>query len=392
VPSNDHLVNPAFPRASASRGPVEGRLLFIDATRAAAVLFMIQGHTLAVLLAPAHQAGLLAHGWLFLRGLTSCTFFALAGFSFSVATSRYWGDYVAPSQRLVRRLGRYLALWLLGYGMHLPVRSVLELPRITAEQWQTFTTVDVLQLVAVTLAALQAGLWLVRSRRALAWCALAAAGLTVLATPMAWGASRAMALPVPVSAYLTGATGSLFPLFPWGAYVFLGAALGLWYEESDTVRQGVKSGWGVLAAGTALLGSGLLLQRLPWSPFGHADFWTVSPNLFLVKSGAVLVALAAVARLAARRTRLPGVVTALSRESLLVYVAHLVLLYRPVFGVSVAQGIGPTLGPGPVAIAAVVLMGVMTLLAWAASHRRSEVKLSGWVPAGVAAALFLGLI
>lgn len=393
MPSNDHLTNPVSRAANASGRPVDGHILFVDAARAAAVLFMIQGHTLSVLLAPAHQAGLLAQGWLFLRGLTSCTFFALAGFSFSVATARHWDDYVVPSRRLVHRLGRYLALWLLGYGMHLPVRSVLELPRTTAEQWQAFATVDVLQLVAVTLAVLQAGVWLVRSRRALAWWSLAAASSIVLATPIAWTANRVVTLPVPVSAYLTGATGSIFPLFPWAAYLFLGAALGLWYEESDTVQRTAKSGWGPLAAGAALLGSGLLLHKLPWSPFGPVDFWTVSPNVFLIKSGAVLVVLSAVAGVTARLTRLPGVVTALSRESLLVYVAHLVLLYRPVFGVSVAQGVGPVLAPGPVAAAAVLLMGGMTLLAWGASQgKRRAMMLAAWVPAGVAASLFFGLI
>jgi uncharacterized membrane protein len=277
--------------------------------------------------------------------------------------------------------------------MHLPVRSVLELRRTTPEQWQAFATVDVLQLVAVTLATLQAGVWLVRSRRGLARGALAAACLIVLATPVVWAANRAVTVPVSVSAYLTGATGSIFPLFPWAAYVLLGAAFGLWYRESDTVRREIESGWGVLAAGVALIGSGVLLHRLPWSPYGHVGFWTVSPNLFLVKSGAALVGLAAVIRFTVGRTRLPGAVAALSRESLLVYVAHLVLLYRPVFGVSVAQDVGSRLGPGPVAVAAVVLMGVMTLLAWTASQsKRRVVKVSAWVPAGVAAALFFGLI
>jgi uncharacterized membrane protein len=393
VPSNHFLVSPAPRAAEPSDCRTEGRLLFVDAARAAAVLFMIQGHTLGVLLAPVHQRSLLAHGWLFLRGLTSCTFFLLAGFSFSVATTRHWNDYVTPSRRLARRLGRYLVLWLLGYGMHLPVRSALELTRTTPEQWQAFATVDVLQLVAVTLAALQAGVWLVRSRRRLAAWALAAAGLIVLATPVAWTLTRVVTLPVYASAYLTGATGSLFPLFPWAGYVFLGAALGLWYGESDSVRHGVESRWGPLAAGIALVGAGVWLHRLPWSPYGDVDFWTVSPNLFLVKCGAVLIGLAAAIRLTTGRTRLPGVVTALSRESLLVYVAHLVLLYRPVFGVSVAQGVGPRLGPGPAAIAATVLMGAMALLACAASRSRRRVaKVPGWVSAGVAAALFLGLI
>ena len=106
------------------------------------------------------------------------------------------------------------------------------------------------------------------------------------------------------------------------------------------------------------------MHAVAWTPYGAIDFWTVSPNLFLVKTGAVLIGLAAVIWVTRARTRLPGVLTALSRESLLVYVAHLALLYRPIFGIAVFRAVGPRLGPWPVAASAVLLMGAMSALAW----------------------------
>ncbi len=372
--------------------PVD-RLVFLDAARAAAVLFMIQGHTIQVLLAPEYQSNAFAHGWLFLRGLTSCAFFLLAGFSFSIATARHWNDYRAPSRRLVRRLARYLSFWMLGYATHLPVRSLADLPRATPEQWQSFAAVDVLQLVAVTLTVLQAGVWLTRSRSRLAVATLVAAAGVALATPVVWTTNWTPVLPVMVGPYLTGVTGSLFPLFPWAAHVFLGAALGLWYADSAAVQRAVQRGRAVVVAGTGLVAAGVLMHAIAWTPYGAIDFWTVSPNLFLVKAGAVLIGLSLMVRITAARTRLPGVVTALSRESLLVYVVHLVLLYRPVFGVAVAQAVGPRLGPGPVVVSAVLLMGTMAALAW--GWHRSKQHVAGaadWLPAGLAAVLFLGLV
>jgi len=92
----------------------------------------------------------------------------------------------APSRRVARRFARYVAFWTLGYAMHLPVRSVVDLPRATPEQWQSFAAVDVLQLVAVTLAILQIGVCLTRSRGRLAVATLVMAASVVLATPVAW--------------------------------------------------------------------------------------------------------------------------------------------------------------------------------------------------------------
>ena len=234
---------------------------------------------------------------------------------------------------------------------------------------------------------------LTRSRGRLAVATLVAAAGVALATPVVWATNWAPVLPVMVAPYLTGVTGSLFPLFPWAAYVFLGAALGLWYADSAAVQRAVQRGRAFLVAGTGLVAAGVLMHAIAWTPYGAIDFWTVSPNLFLVKAGAVLIGVSLMVRITAARTRLPGVVTALSRESLLVYVVHLVVLYRPVFGIAVAQAVGPRLGPGPVAVSAALLMGTMAALAWG-WHRskRHLADVAEWLPAGLAAVLFLGLV
>jgi uncharacterized membrane protein len=373
-----------------------GRLHFVDAARAVAVLLMIQGHTLSVLLASEYQASEIAHAWLFVRGLTSCTFFFLAGFSFAVATTRKWEDYRVPSWNLFRRLTRYLALWVFGYAMHLPGGSFSELSQGALEQWLAFVTVDVLQLIAVSLLFLQAAVWMVRSRGGLGTVALVAAVLIVLVTPFAWKAASTPSIPLAVTAYLSGTAGSLFPLFPWGAYVFFGAAAGSWYQEkvtlsfspSVTEKESVTfSAKRVLAYGVGMIAAGALIHAIPFSPYGNVEFWTVSPNLFLVKGGAVLIGLSAVIRITAGRSRLPGVVTALSRQSLLVYVVHLMVLYHPDFGAAAVQRAALQLGPGATAAAALVLMAAMSLLAWLAHQRRRYLsEMLAWAHAHARAA------
>jgi hypothetical protein len=288
---------------------------FVDLVRAAAVLFMIQGHALNVLLAPQYAGGPFFHTWVYLRGLTSCTFLMLSGFSFSLATIRRWPEYRVPGRRVYRRMARYLMLLVLGYCMRFPSRSLSGLSTISPDQWQSFAIVDVLQLVAVTLTALQVAVWLLESPRAFMTWSLGAAAVTVLVAPvvshLGWGATA----PIFLRAYLTSATGSLFP-------------------------------------------------ALPWSPYGAIEFWTVSPNLFLAKAGSVLIGLAATIWLARGARALPRVVTALSRESLLVYLAHVVLLYGSAWTVGFSQSVGARLGPGPVLVWIAALLAAMSLLAW----------------------------
>jgi len=344
-----------------------GRLLFVDAARAVAVLLMIQGHTIAVLLAPEYQASEVAKAWHFVRGLTSCTFFFLAGFSFAVATTRKWEEFRVPTWSLFRRLTRYLALLVFGYAMHLPGGSFAELSQGGREQWLAFVTVDVLQLIAMSLLFLQAATWLVRSRRGLGTVAAVAAVLVVLVTPVSWDAGSASSIPLAVAAYLSGTAGSLFPLFPWSAYVFFGAAAGSWYQEKERVTFSAAR---VLTVGIGMIAAAALIHAVPFSPYGAVEFWTVSPNLFLVKGGATLIVLSAVIRITAGRSRLPRVVTALSRQALLVYVVHLMVLYHPDFGAATVQRAALRLGPVETAAAALCLIAAMSLLAWLAHERR----------------------
>jgi hypothetical protein len=339
-------------------------VLFVDLARSAAVLFMVQGHTLHALLDPRFSGGVLGDGWLFLRGLTSCMFLTLSGFSFSLATDRYWDQYRSAGKRVFRRLARYALLLVLGYGMRFPSRTLAGLSTATPEQWQMFAVVDILQLVAVTLTLLQFLTWLAGTRERLMGWSLAAAGAAVLAAPLAVHAGWVSDVPLFVRAYLTAEGGSIFPALPWAGYVLFGASLGLWYARQSQPERDAGSAKSLLYLGGAMVAAGTLLHQLPWAPFGEVYFWTISPNLFLVKAGSVLVGLAAAIRLTARLTRLPRVLTALSRESLLVYLGHVMLLYGSVWTVGLAQSLGPRFGPAATLGWIAALLALMSLAAW----------------------------
>jgi len=365
------------------------RVLFVDLARAIAVLFMIQGHTIQVLLDPQYQGSLLFDGWLYLRGLTSCAFLLLSGFSFSLATSRHWNDYVAATPRLWRRLFRFGVFLMLGYAMRIPIRPLSDFARATTDQWRSFAVVDILQLVAVTLAALQALVWLSGTRRRLAVSSLGLAGAIVLLAPLAWQIQWHAVLPVWLASYLSPGTGSLFPLFPWAAYILFGASLGAWFTTWGERQSADGASRAFLRMGTGLIAAGVVLHLIPFSPYGPLDFWKISPNLFLVKTGSVLLVLSAVARASRTMAALPPVVSALSRESLVIYLVHICILYGSIWSDGLYQRVGPRLGPAPTFGWIVFLLISMSVLAWVWHEcKRRSVQ----VPALVRVAVTAGLV
>src|ERR1700722_15778783 len=116
--------------------PGQSRLIVVDFARVLAILLMIQGHGLDVLLAPVYRQGAVFQSWLYLRGLTAPMFFTLSGISFALSSMRHWDRYSHFSPTLLRRLRRFAFFILLGYTMHLPVKSFHDFRYLDPAGWQ----------------------------------------------------------------------------------------------------------------------------------------------------------------------------------------------------------------------------------------------------------------
>lgn len=340
------------------------RVVFVDVARAGAVLFMIMGHSLNVFLDPAYQPSVAYQILLFLRGLTSCTFLFLSGFAFTVASSHYWGAQLRPSWRVFSRLRRFAFFVALGYTMRFPVDRLEHIEFLSDRSWQTFLTVDILQCIGVTLVALQALIVITRTRRRFSIAAAALAAAIVVLTPTAWRIEWGAYLPLAIAAYLSPATGSLFPLLPWSAFMLLGAALGdvfvtAWPGEPRAFSRRV-----LLPGGFVLAACGVVFRFAPFSPFGQTDFWYTSPNLFLIRAGLVLIVLDPVSVLTRWAHHLPRVVAALAQESLLVYFIHIMVLYGSAWTPGLQHLLPVPFGLGLTALSVAVMLPSMGGLAW----------------------------
>lgn len=313
------------------------RVAFVDLLRFAAAFQMLQGHTLAALLAPELRTGAGFAMWSYARGLTSVAFLFAAGLSFFLATER---PDSAPAARR-RRVLRAASLIALGYLLHLPLGAWSDDPGTRIAAMHEFAAVDVLQNIGVSmllLEALRAALPALRLRVPLS-LALAAAAIAL--APIAADVPAAGPLR-PLLAYVTPQAGSLFPLAPWSGHVFFGFVCGAVVRAPGRLAIPVR-----LAALAAALGACSLVC-----------VWAAAPRVVTdhaTRLTGVMTTAFVIAACATRLARVPNLVATLARHTLILYVFHVLLVYGQ--GVGLATWIGPRLDLARALVAAVFVIG-----------------------------------
>jgi uncharacterized membrane protein len=336
------------------------RVIFIDLARALAVVFMLYGHAVSALLDPRYRSGTWFDVWTFQRGLTSSLFLILSGFAFSIATARHWTLHTTVSPAIVKRARRFALFIALGYALHFPVARLSELSSIPSDRWRAFLAVDVLQLIGVTFVAVQLLVMLTRSRRVFMVSSFVLALILVALTPAAYDFDWGRLVPLWLASYLGPASGSLFPLLPWAAYVLVGVGLGQIYA-----RWGVADLWryanvALVLPALALLVTGFALDAA--HVFGRGE-WSFVPPQFLVRTGSCFLVMGVMAHASARLTGLPHVFGAVAQETLLIYFVHLCIVYGSVWNVGLVQRYGETLGPARMVTVVLMLLAAMAGLA-----------------------------
>jgi hypothetical protein len=381
-----------LPGIEAVESPAVARSAFVDLARAFAILMMLQGHTLHVVLASDLRTGLAYDLWSAARGLTSGIFLLLSGFVFALAAHRDWAADRRGPVLPVRRLRRWGLLLLVGYALHFPADRIANLWTMSDERWQSFFVVDVLQCIAITLLGLQLLLALCRTPRRFMLGTVLACAAVIALTPTMWRIDWSAWLPGPLAPYMSSASGSPFPLFPWSAYTLSGAILGGLYVQWSPAHARFANRV-LIGGGLGMLAAALVGARIPLEPFGPTDASSTSPLLFLWREGLVLIVLGGLAH-ASRFMSAPSfVVRALAHESLTVYAVHLCLVYGSLWNDGLRQHVGPTQSLWHSLGYVAAVSGSMACLAMAwhwFKHRQP--RAAGWVRVGVGGLLFSRLL
>ena len=374
--------------------PPRSRILALDFIRLAAIVLMIQGHTLDALMDPARiDLGTFRwNAWMHLRGLTAPLFLLVSGAA-TVLGIRFEADG-RVARALVRRRRRTALMVLgLGYLLLFPAARIFDLPFLTADIWRGFFQVNILTANGVTLLLLTALLDRTRSVRRYAAWSLALGLLVFLAAPGVTALDWFAWLPEPVAAYLSFQHGSTFPLFPTSGYMFMGVGLGAVLREAPADRRERLFRHVCLGIAAASLGLGLLASQLPpgWLP--RHDPTRVGYAYSFGRLGVALLVLTLLAWVVERRPRFAAALVPLGQASLMAYVGHLLLLYGTPWHRGLADLWPRTLDLGP-AVLSVVLVGGLTfggILAWQ-WIRREWPRLGGWLEATVVLAVVWELV
>lgn len=304
------------------------RYTFLDVYRGIIVLLMVEGHAMREFLQPALQLSPVFRFHEFLHGITGPGFLFGAGITFGISAKRRWNDFLRPTPLLGRRFRKILLLLLLGYGLHLPFFSLSKtLAETSPEDWRTFLSFDVLQCIGYSLLILQILLLVLRERRLFLGTVIVLGSALVLFAPFLWRMDFS-GIPPALSMGLQGNLGSVYPLVPYGAFLFAGAAASFQftrYAEEGNDRVFIRR---LGLAGVFCIAAGLFFEWIPLRIYAETDFWHDSPNFFLMKLGGLFLLMSGAWFLERPfRAGTLAPVSLLGVESLFVYIVHLVALY-----------------------------------------------------------------
>lgn len=334
----------------------------LDAFRALAVLWMIQGHTFTALLSPeTRYTGVWVQLYSLLHGLTAPMFLVGAGLSYGLVASLC--DTPARSAVLRGRLlRRALLLFVLGTVLQLPAASPLGILR-SRELLAGSLQLGALQLIAFCLAAceLLRALW---PRRWPLAAALLCAALALCA-PWIWNARlSAHAL---LGTWIDGHAGSLFPLAPWACFFLAAAAFtGLLGRRRPSPGWLITCGLVLSALCYACYRAGFTLRAV----YGEHAFWHANPLFLIFRAGlaaawlGVLCSCEPVLRRVWSAADGGGMMPLLARHSLVAYVVHLLLLYGTPFSKGLART-GASWDPLETWVAFIWVLGVTLACVWA---------------------------
>ena len=252
---------------------------YLDWVRGLAVLVMIEAHLLDSW-TRTDVRDTTAFAWsMIVAGFGAPLFLFLAGVSVGLSAGSKWrrtGDEASASAAIMKR-GAWIFLlaflfriqaWVLGWGA----------PR-------TLLKVDILNIMGLSIVAAGAIWGAVRGRipRSLAFAVAATAVATI--APVVHFTPVFDPLLDPVEAYLRPPHGlSTFSIFPWTAFVFAGACIGVLLDAARTPdAESLLNKW-LAGAGLVLAASAYAASFLP-SPYAHSEFWGASPAFFALRAG-----------------------------------------------------------------------------------------------------------
>ncbi len=354
------------------------RLTILDAVKLAAMIMMMQGHTLDALVQPSQMD--LDHFpwiiWYHFRGFTAPIFLTVSGILFALTMKRQPSGRMAYTQAW-KRVRWALILGALGYLQAFPANNLINLRYVDTAGWQQFFQLNILQHNAVVLSLVTVVALFTTSDRRFGLSSAVLALLFCFASPWINSVAWFALLPEGLASLLSYAHGSYFPLFPFASYMFFGAALGSRmrtltreHQREFLLTASLRLALVLLVAGTSFLA---LDPMLPWLP--QLDVLQSMPSTVLLREGVVFLSIVLIARADGILRRYKNPIEVFGKQSLVIYVVHIVILFGTPWFSSFGRLYTKALPLSAGLVLALCVICSTLLLVWAdqrlkAQHRR----------------------
>lgn len=344
-----------------SRGARYG---FVDLLRGWAILIMVETHVVNAYLPAAARKSEFFFWLSFVNGLVAPSFLFASGFSLTLQARRQWDDWLSFGPAFRKQLRRLGFILLIAYYMHLPHFGLSRYLVPQGESfWKAAFQVDVLQCIVVSLLVVDLVIVISRSRNLFVWTAAALGTAASLAAPWMWAQDFTGRLPLPLALFLNPHRVSLFPVFPWISFVIAGSCTGHLFLNAVEKRTEERYMRSALVASVAAIIVAVAVRNLDLFRAWKPGFYTTSPLYVIIHLGCVLIICAGLYFLEKRLGWAPGMIRLAGQESLLVYCAHLLLIFSVLRQPPTVLVLGKEAGYGVCFLLSLALIALMLLSA-----------------------------
>jgi uncharacterized membrane protein len=253
-------------------------------------------------------------------------FLFTAGASSAILMLKKKDSFISFTPNFRKRIFRILLILFIAYLLHLPDKNILSviLSR-TGETYLHFVKTDILQVIAVGLLFLHFIFLFVKNGKIYLYFISIIGILFIVLTPYIWLIDFGKYLPIEIATCFNPTYYSLFPIFPWLAYLLLGAVvMQLIIENQNNEKDFLKKNFisGIIMI---IFGLGTHLAGIKTSV--NYNFWVTSINIFMIKLGTVFILMYFFSIVSEKLNYEMKIFKVFSSESLFIYVTHLLLIY-----------------------------------------------------------------
>lgn len=346
-----------------SKAEKKQRIIFIDLLRAFALLQMVQGHTVDVLLANEFRTfdSVSYSVWHFMRGMTAPIFMFTSGTVFTYLF-RLVDEPFEKNPRVIKGFKRFLLLVTIGYLLRFPTFNPFYFKYITESQLKIFYTVDVLHLIGFGLLFIMIFSYVsekIRIGDSIIF--FLAAMIFILPSPYFNKIDWLLFLPKPIANYFYQGAGSLFPLFPWAGYMLLGAIFGSSLAKNPNIFKTTFFSLRTILIGIIILIGVFLYNYISFATF-NIRFDSYNYQTIAFRVGFVLVLTGIVSLVSQSIHSIPHIIILVGRNTLSIYVVHLLILYGSVINPGLKVLWGNKLNPELTILAAILMISLMIIM------------------------------